>query len=157
MNTDTDDNVTEISVNDNFGELPIKEPVKLRVENKEAYVKTKFHLHTVSPVDPLETENEEAEIKDNYLQNFDMKNSKKQYRCIISFLSFLVFFLPKNVLGATESELFDAQISLAVQQEISWFYFTQIVNLSVNLFFIYIILYVLIFKPIVKPLLSIKL
>ena len=65
MNTDTDDNVTEISVNDNFGDLPLKEPVKLTVENKEAYGKMKFYLHKVSPVDPLETENEEAEIKDN--------------------------------------------------------------------------------------------
>lgn len=80
----------------------------------------------------------------------------KRLRLSSSFILVVVlFFIPLMAFGATESELFDAQILLANQQEISWFYFTQIVNLFLDLFFVYIILYVIIYKKIVAPLLKI--
>ncbi|MCK5415932.1 hypothetical protein KAI92_00725 [Candidatus Parcubacteria bacterium] len=54
MNTKTDDNVTEISVNQNFGELPMKESVCLTLENKESFGKVKFHLQSFRPYDVAE-------------------------------------------------------------------------------------------------------
>ncbi|MCK5415931.1 hypothetical protein KAI92_00720 [Candidatus Parcubacteria bacterium] len=87
-----------------------------------------------------------------------MKITKKQYRLIFfsSILSFLVFFLPEKSFAITlQADVWDAEIALYNQLEISWRYFTQIINFSIDFFFVYLILYVLIYKPVVKPLLKI--